>query len=241
MTRERIKEWLLVVAVLLLFGLMSVAPAAALRLAQTEIIPGTEEQLPGASGQYIDISGRVDAAGNSFVAIATHDPGNNNITWVELRRYNTAGAITWYEEARPKPQRKIDSISIYNSGSSLVVDGITHSYGSPTRVRQAERLGIYPNVFTYTPGFENQEGGEGAFQPVAATCEIDYGRIERAIAAEGVLTRGALRSALRAELVSMGVITEQMFNGGAGSYIVYQQLRATSYSGAVDAIGNCTP
>ncbi len=45
-----------------------------------------------------------------------------------------------------------------------------------------------------------------------------------------------LRQAVKDALTEKGVLTEGMLDGERGSSIVYGQLRATSYSGALDAL-----
>jgi hypothetical protein len=235
-TKHLRPTWLLL-ALLVLLTLAS--PLGSNAFVGGEVIPGTEQTMPGASGQYIDISGRIDAAANSFVAIATHDPLNNNITWVELRRYSPAGAVTWYDEARPKaPNFKIENIDLHYSGSTLILQMTVHTFGTGPRIRRAEQV-PFPGVFTYRVGMELEEGAPGVFQPQAPTglTEPDFQRIQQMITTDGNSTRNALRGAVQAEIRASRVITEGMFNGEFGSWIVYSQLRATSYSGSLDALG----
>jgi hypothetical protein len=217
MNTKRPTTWLLL---LLLLLLALVSPLGSSAFVGGEVIPGTEQILQGTSGQYIDIAGRVDAAANSFVAIATHDPANNNNTWIEIRRYSPAGAITWYDEARPKlPNYKIENISLEYSGSTLIVQMTVHTFGAGPRIRRAEQA-PFAGVFTYRAGMEVEEGAPGVFQPQAPTVEIDYAKV---------------RQQVHDELVSMGVVTERMFDGSTGSFKVYSQLLNTSYSGALEA------
>jgi hypothetical protein len=197
----------------------------------SQIIPGTEEQITG--GQYIDIAGRVDAAANSFVAIASHEPANNNITWIEIRRFSPAGALTWYDEARPRePNFKIENINLTHSGPTLFVQMTVHSYGPGPRIRRAEQV-PFEGVFTYRPGMENEEGAPGAFQPSEQTVEIDYAQIQRMIDAEGVEIRAALVPAVKSEMERQGVLT---LNNVYASHGLYNRISETAFQSSVNAL-----
>jgi hypothetical protein len=183
---------------------------------------------------FIDILGGVDGAGNSFVGIVT--TGNNN--YVTVRRYTPAGVGAVIANVLPAPGGtvgyKIDAAYMTHSGVDVIIDMITHDATSVKprgiRVERAVIRGVW------VPRLQEEEGGAGAFVGSGSgggDVEVDYERIKADTAA--VVEQWA-RTTIANIIPKTKIGVEQLFDGGNGSAVVYQQLINTSYTGALGAI-----
>ncbi|HYO50556.1 MAG TPA: hypothetical protein VEW94_11960, partial [Chloroflexia bacterium] len=101
------------------------------------------------SGMYYGVSLDIAPSGNMFVAWVDFTPANNNVTWVQVRKYapnNTTVLGEW--RITPTATFKIDNVSISHRGANLLVAMGTHtSVAGPARTRAVE-LATIPNVYS---------------------------------------------------------------------------------------------
>lgn len=200
------------------------------------------------TGMYYGVSLKVDAAANLFVAWVDFNTANNNDTWGAVRKFNPQGAQVGTWKIKPTQGFKIDDIEITYSGTDLLVALVTHTHtAGVTRARAVEMAKI-PGVFVYRQGMIADEGEAGAFIPAGGPDPGGTGMtIEELTAALananspltqtlGKLVKNNARLGMAIELDEKRVLTEQMFGGGQGSFIVYDQLKNTSYTGAKAAL-----
>lgn len=116
------------------------------------------------AGGFIDSSFVIDAAGNQFlvIGVAEYPPTNN--TWAEVYKIPPAGPVPSAPQWRVLPSgvQKIDAVTVYYSGTDLMVELVTHEPGPAPRDTTVE-LGIIRGVFVYEEGMERHSGGPGAF------------------------------------------------------------------------------
>jgi hypothetical protein len=193
---------------------------------------------------FIDVLGGVDGAGNSFVGVVT--TGNDN--YVIVRRYTPAGQGAVIANVLPAPGGtegyKIDAAYMTHSGVDVIVDMITHDATSikprGIRVERAVIRGVW------VPRLQEEEGGAGAFVGSGSgggDVEVDYDRIKsdtQAIVDAAVHSiKGQDNITLRVVIDNISVKAkkgvEELFDGGNGSAIVYQQLTNTSFTGSKGA------
>lgn len=191
---------------------------------------------------FVDIDILTDGAGNLLLGIV----GAGNDNGVDCYKLSTSGVLTYLDTVYPAPGgtvgHKVDKAAIHRSGTNLVVGMITHDAISEDPRSIRVELAQVPNVYVVRAGEELEEGAAGAFQPTGggevggATKEEVQAIVNAAVSA----IKGQENITLRVVVDNIGPKTktgvEQLFDGAQGSHIVYNQLRNTSYSGALDAI-----
>lgn len=197
--------------------------------------------LPGHSSMgdtYLDSDGVVDAAGNRFSLLAEAQPGNGNNTFATLRKLAPDGTVLGTWVFRPMPNQKIDKANLCRSGRDVIVECITHAV-TATKPRQLHKeTGVVLGVFVTTASFEAEEGGAGAFVPTGVPEEggVTREELRAELDAERVWHEGWYRTTIANIIPKTKIGVEQLFDGGSGSPVVYQQLVNTSYTGALGAI-----
>lgn len=189
---------------------------------------------------YIDLSTIVDGAGNLLFSVVT----SGNANGADIYRYTPAGELVYLDTVMPGPGgvvgHKVDKADITHSGANLVVGLITHDAVSQKprsiRVEVAQLAGVY----AVRAGQEQEAGGAGAHQPEGEPqggTEVDYDRIQGMINAAMQRIVDNMIPKTKTAIEQTKVVTETMFRNGdeGGSHILYDQLRNTSFSGALDA------
>lgn len=190
---------------------------------------------------FVDCDHIVDGAGHRFVAYGEQ---LGNETWATIKRYAPNGTVTGVWTVFPTANHKIDEVTLAHSGDVLLVLLTTHEIVSnkPRSIR-VESAAI-PGVYSVRAGMELEEGGAGAFQPTGEPQPQEGGvtkdEVQAIVNAAVAQIKGqdnvTLKVVIDNILPKTKIGVEQLFDGANGSHVVYQQLRATSYSGALDAI-----
>jgi hypothetical protein len=239
---------------------MKRGPARAVPAA-ISLLPHLPGQPLPSSGYSIDEYEFVkDYAGNRFDGYLLTE---GNTTTIKVIKRNPQGVVLAQEQAQARnPQGavlKLNSMDMAIDVADLVIVGNGYELTSPSR-NHWQVGGVWANIAVPFPNGTDPAAGTGlqvfagVTQPEPSSCDAECIRaivkeeIKAAIGLSagqtlkqeitGSITgnfRQALEDKAKDALREERVLTEQMFNGGAGSFIVYQQLLNTSYTGALEA------
>lgn len=180
---------------------------------------------------YLANASVVDGGAQVFDAYIENDGGT---AFVRLCKTSPAGVTVDMPPVRGPENSKVDGVALMQSGRDLHVRMTSHVGDLNTMLSVEVLQGACIPYGASGP----QLAQGGAFVPAGGTPTvdpIDYNRIAQIVA--GLLGIPATGHTLIGDLrPNVREVVEGLFNGGNGSAIVYQQLRNTSYSGALDAI-----
>lgn len=204
----------------------------------------------GTKPRYLSTDALKDYAGNLFVSAIYYDDENHYDGRMRLFKVTPDAAVSLVGE-RLMSRAKGDAVGICQSGADIIVVMSGHIGDPDTDLELVEAFvgvavaypgGVQPGhggAQAYTEG--QSTGGSGLTDEDKAWLQGRYDDLfNRVVAAFGGDIRRGIhdkaKQAVQEAITEAHVVTEGMFNGGSGSAIVYNQLRNTSYSGALDAL-----
>lgn len=209
-------------------------------------------ELPTGSAAVQDTDFCFDNGGNTFW-VRLIVPGND--TFVEVFKVTAAGAVSKIDEFEPAmgawtghPEghtKKAVAVVSKIKGADVVCGITCYELTEPNRLHWQEQYVTRGVAVPFPPGVSPESGAgpavfyaeeSGGGNDVGATKEEVQAIVSAAVSA----IKGQENITLRVVVDNIGPKTktgvEQLFDGAQGSHIVYNQLRNTSYSGALDAI-----
>ena len=201
----------------------------------------TVERMQYPGGALYTITPVVDAAGNVFECIAVNDGQDRGFVLV-LKR-NTAGVVVDRLEMYPVGNMKVDGAGCMQSGADIHVYAVNHMPGAQNPEQLTVDKYVWQGVAApYAPG-RVQLAADGAYMPEEGQQggePVDYAQIEqivrRVVTAEVQRAIDNIKPKAKAAIEEKDVMTAGMFNGPEGRSEVYEQLKNTSYTGALGAL-----
>jgi hypothetical protein len=196
-------------------------------------------ELPTGSNGINAIGRCKDNGGNSFIARLIQ---SGNDTWIECYKRTSAGVLSYVGDFTMGPDpgghaRKMVDVHAMLDGDNVVCTVTGYDLTSPKRKHYQEEY-VFAHVAVPYPSGVSPESGAGpamwrAEGSGGGDVEVDYERIKADTAA--VVEQWA-RTTIANIIPKTKIGVEQLFDGGNGSAVVYQQLINTSYTGALGAI-----
>lgn len=195
------------------------------------------------SGAFLTPFQVVDGAANRTRGWTLNNPieyGTQAVTYIQ--RITPAGVMDREAIITPDDDSKADGSSGVQSGTKLIVMPTAHALATPPRENGVYEVGIDGWCVEY-PVDHPQVGKAGAFVASeggggggGVTADEVQAIVDGAVAQIKGQDNITLKVVVDNILPKTKIGVEQLFDGANGSHIVYSQLRATSYSGALDAI-----